>query len=180
MQKRSDDTLVAYLDGELDSAERQHVEAWLAAEGAARDRLAGLAQSASLVRSAYADIVNEPVPERLIAAARGETAPQRRRLLHAGRQRRRLDADRCAGRRRYRRGAAKDQPEPAAAGSAARSEAVGSQLPRRAAGGGRGKAGGTARLCDRQQGDRAVDPGYWRLQAAGYPADLRPAAGRQH
>src|SRR5439155_2533076 len=77
MQKRSDDTLVAYLDGELDGAERQHVEAWLAADGAARDRLAGLAQSASLVRSAYADIVNEPIPERLIAAARGETAPQR-------------------------------------------------------------------------------------------------------
>src|SRR5947209_9063219 len=75
MQKRSDDTLVAYLDGELDSAERQHVEAWLAADGAARDRLAGLAQSASLVRSAYADIVNEPVPERLSAAARGGAAP---------------------------------------------------------------------------------------------------------
>ena len=74
MQKRSDETLVAYLDGELDSAERQHVEAWLAADTAARDRLAGLAQSATLVRSAYAEIVNEPIPERLIAAARGETA----------------------------------------------------------------------------------------------------------
>jgi anti-sigma factor RsiW len=74
MQKRSDDTLVAYLDGELDSAERQHVEAWLAADAGARDRLAGLAQSATLVRSAYADIVNEPVPERLIAAARGESS----------------------------------------------------------------------------------------------------------
>jgi anti-sigma factor RsiW len=73
MQKRSDDTLVAYLDGELDSAERQHVEAWFAADAEARDRLAGLAQSATLVRSAYADIVNEPVPERLIAAARGES-----------------------------------------------------------------------------------------------------------
>src|SRR5437016_12204578 len=72
MQKRSDETLVAYLDGELDSAERQHVEAWLAADGTARDRLAGLAQSATLVRSAYADIINEPIPERLIAAARGE------------------------------------------------------------------------------------------------------------
>ena len=36
MPKRSDDTLVAYLDGELDSAERQHVEAWLAADAAAR------------------------------------------------------------------------------------------------------------------------------------------------
>src|SRR5262249_46177225 len=45
----------------------------------ARDRLADLAQSADLLRSAYADIVNETVPERLIAAARGETgnaAPQ--------------------------------------------------------------------------------------------------------
>src|SRR5947199_218366 len=73
MQKRSDETLVAYLDGELDSAERQHVEAWLAADTAARDRLAGLAQSATLVRSAYAEIVNEPIPDRLIAAARGET-----------------------------------------------------------------------------------------------------------
>jgi anti-sigma factor RsiW len=75
MQKHSDDTLVAYLDGELESAERQHVETWLAADGDARDRLAELAQSATLVRSAYADIVNEPVPERLIAAARGATAP---------------------------------------------------------------------------------------------------------
>src|ERR1043165_1765641 len=74
MQKHSDETLVAYLDGELDGAERQHVEAWLAADHAARDRLTGLAQSADLLRSAYGDIVNEPVPERLIAAARGETA----------------------------------------------------------------------------------------------------------
>jgi anti-sigma factor RsiW len=73
MQKRSDETLVAYLDGELDGAERQHVDAWLAADVAARDRLAGLAQSTDLLRSAYGDIVNEPVPERLIAAARGET-----------------------------------------------------------------------------------------------------------
>jgi anti-sigma factor RsiW len=73
MQKHSDETLVAYLDGELDGAERQHVEAWLAADTDARDRLTGLAQSADLLRSAYGDIVNEPVPERLIAAARGET-----------------------------------------------------------------------------------------------------------
>src|ERR1051326_5858375 len=74
MQKHSDETLVAYLDGELDGPERQHVEAWLAADLGARDRLTGLAQSADLLRSAYGDIVNEPVPERLIAAARGETA----------------------------------------------------------------------------------------------------------
>jgi anti-sigma factor RsiW len=73
MQKHSDESLVAYLDGELDGAERQHVEAWLAADAGARDRLADLAQSADLLRSAYAEIVNEPVPDHLIAAARGET-----------------------------------------------------------------------------------------------------------
>lgn len=74
MQQRSDEALVAYLDGELDAAEQGHVEAWLDADPAARDRLAALAQSATLVRSAFADIVNEAVPEHLIAAARGEIA----------------------------------------------------------------------------------------------------------
>jgi anti-sigma factor RsiW len=73
MQKHSDEALVAYLDGELDPAEQRHVEAWLDADPAVRDRLSALAQSADLVRSAYADIVNEPVPERLLAAARGES-----------------------------------------------------------------------------------------------------------
>jgi anti-sigma factor RsiW len=73
MQKHSDEALVAYLDGELDIAERRHVEAWLDADPAVRDRLAALAQATELARGAYADIVNEPLPERLIAAARGET-----------------------------------------------------------------------------------------------------------
>ena len=86
MQKHSDEALVAYLDGELDDAERRHVEAWLEADPAVRDRLAALAQSADLVRGAYADILNEPVPERLIAAARGtaeaaQAAPQEAEIL---------------------------------------------------------------------------------------------------
>src|SRR5579864_3702314 len=75
MQKHNDEALVAYLDDELDQEERANVEAWLDADPAVRDRLLTLAESAGLVRSAFADIVNEPVPERLIAAARGETAP---------------------------------------------------------------------------------------------------------
>jgi anti-sigma factor RsiW len=74
MQKHSDEALVAYLDGELDSIERGHVEAWLAADPAVRDRLAALAQSGELVREAYRDIVDEALPGRLIAAAHGETA----------------------------------------------------------------------------------------------------------
>jgi anti-sigma factor RsiW len=73
MQKHSDEALVAYLDGELDIDERAHVEAWLDADPAVRDRLLALAESASTLRNAFADFVSEPVPERLIAAARGET-----------------------------------------------------------------------------------------------------------
>jgi len=75
MQQHSDEALVAYLDGELDAAEQRQVEAWLDADRGAREQLAALAQSGALVRSAFADIVNEPVPEHLIAAARGETLP---------------------------------------------------------------------------------------------------------
>jgi len=71
MQKQSDETLVAYLDGELDSAEQRDVEAWIDADPSVRVRLVTLARSTELVHRAYADIVNEPVPERLIAAARG-------------------------------------------------------------------------------------------------------------
>src|SRR5438552_6457878 len=74
MQKRSDDRLIAYLDGELEVAERREVEAWLDTDPTARDKLAALAASANLVRLAYDEVMHEPVPERLIAAARGETA----------------------------------------------------------------------------------------------------------
>jgi anti-sigma factor RsiW len=71
MHTQSDEALVAYLDGELGDAECRQVEAWLAANPAARERMAALAQSAELLREAWAEILDEPVPERLIAAARG-------------------------------------------------------------------------------------------------------------
>ena len=73
MQKHSDEALVAYLDGELDAAERAHVEAWIEADPSVRDRLLALAESATTLRTAFADFLTEPVPERLLAAARGET-----------------------------------------------------------------------------------------------------------
>jgi anti-sigma factor RsiW len=74
MQKHSEEALIAYLDGELDPAEQHHVEAWADGDPEARDRMSALTHSADLVRRAYADIVDEPVPDRLLAAARGETA----------------------------------------------------------------------------------------------------------
>src|SRR5258708_7213028 len=73
MQKRSDDRLIAYLDGELEMAERREIEAWLDTDPAAREKLAALAESANLVRLAFDEVVHEPLPDRLIAAARGET-----------------------------------------------------------------------------------------------------------
>jgi anti-sigma factor RsiW len=75
MQQRSDDRLIAYLDGELEVAQRREVEAWLDADPVARQRLAALSESARLLRLALDEAIHEPVPDRLIAAARGETAP---------------------------------------------------------------------------------------------------------
>jgi anti-sigma factor RsiW len=75
MQQRSDDRLVAYLDGELEVAQRREVEAWLDADPVARRRMAALAESAHLLRQAFDEAIHEPVPDRLIAAARGEAAP---------------------------------------------------------------------------------------------------------
>jgi anti-sigma factor RsiW len=72
MQKRSDDRLIAFLDGELEVAERREIEAWLDTDPAAREKLAALAESANLVRLAFDEVMHEPVPDRLIAAARGE------------------------------------------------------------------------------------------------------------
>jgi anti-sigma factor RsiW len=73
MPKRGDDRLIAYLDGEIETTERREIESWLDADPAARERLMVLAESANLVRLAFDEVLHEPVPERLIAAARGET-----------------------------------------------------------------------------------------------------------
>jgi anti-sigma factor RsiW len=73
MSKRGDDRLIAYLDGEIETTERREIEAWLDADPAARERLVALAESANLVRLAFDEVLHEPVPDRLIAAARGET-----------------------------------------------------------------------------------------------------------
>ena len=92
MQKRSDDRLVAYLDGELEPAEQREVDALLDSDAAVRNQLVALALSAKLVRRAFDDVLHEPVPDRLIAAARGQQVarvtgpharPTRRRMAVA-------------------------------------------------------------------------------------------------
>jgi anti-sigma factor RsiW len=71
MQKPSDETLIAYLDGELDASLRSEVESWLESDTELRDRVAGLAASAETLRAVFEPALHEPVPERLLAAARG-------------------------------------------------------------------------------------------------------------
>jgi anti-sigma factor RsiW len=46
MQKPGEELLVAYLDGELDEAQRSEVEAWLGQDSAAREQLARLSETA--------------------------------------------------------------------------------------------------------------------------------------
>jgi anti-sigma factor RsiW len=74
MQKPGDELLVAYLDGELDGARREEVERWLDRDPAARERVALLGESTALIKAAFDEGLREPVPGRLIAAARGETS----------------------------------------------------------------------------------------------------------
>lgn len=73
MQQRNDELLIAYLDGELGASERRDAEGWLDIDPVARERLAALAEAGGLVRVAFDEIMHEPIPDRLIAAARGET-----------------------------------------------------------------------------------------------------------
>lgn len=77
MSRHSDDRLVAYLDGEVEPAEQQEIEAWLDSDPVARDKLAALAQSADLLRQAYDVVLREPLPGQLIDAARGDTGAAR-------------------------------------------------------------------------------------------------------
>ncbi len=71
MQKPSDETLIAYLDGELDAETRLEVEAAIDADAATRERANELVRSAQRLRAAFDPVLREAVPERLIAAARG-------------------------------------------------------------------------------------------------------------
>jgi anti-sigma factor RsiW len=71
MHKPSDEALIAYLDGELDNAGADEVQAALARDPALARRAASLRESAALLRMAFDSTLHEPLPERLVAAARG-------------------------------------------------------------------------------------------------------------
>jgi anti-sigma factor RsiW len=74
MQRPSDELLVAYLDGELDAGPSAEVAAAIARDPALSRDAQALRESAAALRAAFDEVLHEPVPERLLAAARGQIA----------------------------------------------------------------------------------------------------------
>jgi anti-sigma factor RsiW len=73
----SDDVLMAYADGELDLRARAQVEDAMAADPQIARRVAAHQALKSTLRSGFDKVLDEPIPDRLIAAARatrGEAA----------------------------------------------------------------------------------------------------------
>jgi len=70
----SDETLMAYADGELDAATRASVEAAMQDDPEIGKRVARHRALRETMRGAFSAVLDEPVPDRLIQAARGQTA----------------------------------------------------------------------------------------------------------
>ncbi len=70
-----DDILMAFADGELDEATRRMVETAERDDPDVRRRLATHRQLRARLQTAFAATLEEPVPERLLAAARKPAAP---------------------------------------------------------------------------------------------------------
>jgi len=66
----SDETLMAYADGELDATTRAAVEAAMAADPAVAQRVARHLELRRRLSGAFVSVLEEPVPGRLLAAAR--------------------------------------------------------------------------------------------------------------
>lgn len=73
----SDQTLSAYVDGELDAATRVVLEAAMATDPQLAGRVARQRALRERVRDAFAPVLTEPLPERLLASVRGTPAGTR-------------------------------------------------------------------------------------------------------
>ncbi|HEX4113510.1 MAG TPA: hypothetical protein VH020_13335 [Stellaceae bacterium] len=73
MRQPNDETLIAYLDGELDGPVRDEVAAALESDAKLRDRVGRLTDSAAMLRAAMDEVLREQVPQRLLDAAHGKS-----------------------------------------------------------------------------------------------------------
>jgi hypothetical protein len=69
-----DDMLMAYVDGELSAEERTRVEAAMQSNPEVARRVAEQRKLRTDLRTAFDGVLREPVPERLLAAARGKAS----------------------------------------------------------------------------------------------------------
>jgi len=74
MSRVDDVMLMAYVDGEMDAATAREIETALAGDPALMLRVQQLRDGAMMARGAFAEVLHEPVPERLIAALGGPAA----------------------------------------------------------------------------------------------------------
>lgn len=77
--KFSQEMLMAYADGELDAQTRQAIEAEMAADPQVAQAVARQRAMRAEVGAAYAGVLDEPVPDRLLRAATKAKAPPQRR-----------------------------------------------------------------------------------------------------
>ncbi len=71
MSRMDDVMLMAYVDGEVDAATAREIEAAMAADPAVAARAQRMRDGAAVTRAAFADVLHEPVPDRLVAALAG-------------------------------------------------------------------------------------------------------------
>lgn len=71
MSRVDDVMLMAYVDGEVDAGTAREIEVALAGDPVLAARVRLFRDSAMMARGAFAEVVHEPVPERLIAALGG-------------------------------------------------------------------------------------------------------------
>lgn len=74
----SDEILVAYADGELPEQEAAWVEERLHSDEAAAQRLRGLVEAGELARRAFAPVLSEPIPQRVVETVLSPTRPAAR------------------------------------------------------------------------------------------------------
>src|ERR1700739_4099506 len=75
MSRVDDVMLMAYVDGEVDAATAREIETALAGDPTLAIRVQHLRDGAMMARGAFAEVLHEPVPDRLIAALGGPAAP---------------------------------------------------------------------------------------------------------
>jgi hypothetical protein len=84
----SDETLMAYADGEVDAATRAIIEAAMREDPEIRRRIAEHRALREAMQESFSAVLDEPVPQRLIDAARGQSAAPAGNVVDLARARR--------------------------------------------------------------------------------------------